>query len=238
MKSVLIDSRAPRAVTEALARLGYNVISLPESRHLPQGISGHPDSLVFKLGGDIVTFADYCDEAAYVFSDIREAHPNITVRFSADTPSHTYPCDAKYNALLMGKKVFARLDSISSGIRELLLSRGYELINVKQGYPACTTLALDASHAVTADNGLARALGENGISVTLIESGGIMLPPYEYGFIGGAAGVDSGKVYFVGDYTTHPSAAVIEAIVKARGLTPVSLTDGLLTDVGGLVFLD
>ncbi len=238
MKSVLIDSRAPRAAKEGLARLGYNVIALPKSRHLPEGISAHPDSLIFKLGCDTVTFADYCDEAAYVFSDIREAHPDVRICFSSETPSHVYPGDAKYNALVIGNKVFARLDSISSAIKELTLARGCEIINVKQGYPACATLVLDDTHAITADKGLARTLASQGIEVTLIKEGGITLPPYDCGFIGGAAGVGDGRVYFVGDYRTHPSAAAIEAAVGAVGLAPVSLADGLLSDVGGLIFFD
>lgn len=238
MKSVLIDSRAPKKAKERLASLGYNVIALPPSRYLPGAISGHADSLIFRLENQIITFADYCDEAAYVFSDIREAHPSVSVGFSSETPSHVYPDDAKYNALVMGNKVFARLDSISATVKEAAIAGGYELINVNQGYPACTTLVLDGTHAITSDKGLFKVLTTHGVSVTLIEVGSIGLPPYEYGFIGGTAGVCDGKVYFVGDYTAHPSAADIDKTIRSLSLNPVSLTEGLLTDIGGLLFLN
>ena len=238
MKSVLIDSRAPRAVKDSLTRLGFRVIELPPSRHLPEGISAHPDSLITRLGKSIITYADYCDEAAYVFSDIREFHPDIRISFSSETPAKTYPDDARYNALTVGNRVFARLSSISAAVKELALALGLELVNVKQGYPACATLVLSEERVITADRGLARVLEAHGIDVALIEVGGIELAPYEYGFIGGTAGVFRDKVYFVGDYRTHPSAATIEAAINAAGLTPVALTDGLLLDVGGLVFLN
>ena len=238
MKSVLVDSHAPEKAKEKLFRLGFNVIELPTSKHLPNGISAHPDSLLFRLDRQIVTFADYCDEAAYVFSDIREAHPEYSVTFSAQTPSQSYPHDAKYNALVIGKKVFLRLASASSTVKETATASGYELIDVKQGYPACATLVLDDSHAITSDKGLCKVLSENGINVTLIEAGSIALPPYEYGFIGGTAGVFDKTVYFIGDYKTHPSAKAIEKAIDSLGLKTVSLSDGLLTDVGGLIFLD
>lgn len=237
MKSVLIDSRAEGAVTDRLERLGYRVIALSPSRHLPPATSAHPDSLMTRLGGEIITFADYCDEAAFVFSDIREYHPTLRISFSSDTPCDTYPADTKYNALVMGKRVFARAESLSATVRERVAALGYELIPTRQGYPACTTLALDASHAITADKGMARVLAENGVEVTLIEPRGIMLPPYEYGFIGGATGVDGDKVYFVGDLASHPSGEAIEKAVRAAGLHPVSLSDGALIDIGGLIFL-
>lgn len=238
MKSVILDSRTPKKAKEKLLLLGYKLIELPPSRHLPEGISAHSDSLICKLGREIITFVDYCDEAAYVFSDIREYAPHLSIFFSSDAPRKVYPSDAKYNALIMGKRLFARLESLSETIKDKAIKSGYELINVKQGYPACATLVLDDTHAITSDRGLCKTLCENGIEVTLIETGSIALPPYEYGFIGGAAGVCDGNVYFVGDYKTHPSAAAIEEAVKSVGLKPISLTDGLLTDVGGLLFLN
>lgn len=238
MKSVIADSRLSKAAEMTLARFGYNLIKLPPSRYLPEGISSHPDSLICKIKDEIITFADYSDEAAYVFQDVRELYPQIKVSFSSGTPGKSYPDDSKFNALVMGDKLFARLDSLDELVRRAAEERGLCLINVKQGYPACTTLALDPSHAITADSGMARVLSQSGIDVCLIETGHILLPPYDYGFIGGAAGVSDGRVYFMGDYSAHPSAAEIEAATRAAGLRPISLCDGLLTDLGGLVFLD
>ena len=91
---------------------------------------------------------------------------------------------------------------------------------------------------ICADRGLERSFSANGIDVALIENGGIALPPYEYGFIGGATGVFGNKVYFIGDYKRHPSAEIIENALSSEGYTPISLSDEPLFDLGGLIFLE
>jgi hypothetical protein len=117
---------------------------------------------------------------------------------------------------------------------------GLEFIHTNQGYPACTVLKLTEKIAVTADDGMAKALSDKGITVYKIEnSDKIKLPPYPYGFIGGCAGVFEDKVYFAGDLHFHPSCDIIKAAAAAAGLECVSLADGEnLLDVGRLVFYD
>ena len=109
-------------------------------------------------------------------------------------------------------------------------------MNTKQGYPACSVLHFGNS-AITADRGLAQVLSENGIKVTLIRPGYISLPPYEYGFIGGASGVVDKNVYFFGDLSTHPDCEIIRKAVIAEGYAPISLSDEKLADFGGIIAL-
>jgi hypothetical protein len=141
------------------------------------------------------------------------------------------------NALCLGKKIFARLESLSPAIKSAASTKGYELINVSQGYPACTTLKLNESTAITSDVGTARIMSENGISVTLIENGDITLPPYEYGFIGGASGVYKDTVFFLGDVTTHRDKDKILSAISCAGMKARSLSDEPLCDLGGIIFI-
>ena len=85
---------------------------------------------------------------------------------------------------------------------------------------------------------MARAIEARGMTVDIIEEGGILLPPYKTGFIGGTAGVYGDKVYFVGRIEEHPSYNVIKRALDEEGLTPVSLGHGPLLDVGGICFTD
>ena len=121
---------------------------------------------------------------------------------------------------------------------EYAKAAGLEINNTKQGYPACTTLALSNSSAISADEGMARVLSQNGINVTLINNGDISLPPYEYGFIGGASGVYRDKLYFIGDYKLHRDAEKIENSIKEVNLTPLSLGAFPLLDLGRIIFID
>jgi hypothetical protein len=168
---------------------------------------------------------------------MREYTPHIKINFTSDIRRAKYPEDCKMNALCFGKRIFARLDSLSEAIKNCALQKGFELINTAQGYPACTVLALGDSHAICADRGMAKVLSEHGIKVTLIREGYISLPPHSYGFIGGASGVHGGTVYFFGDIFSHPDAQEIQNAIHEAGFTAVSLSDEPLRDFGGMIFL-
>ena len=128
--------------------------------------------------------------------------------------------------------------SASEALIESAKKFGYEIVNVKQGYPACTVLKLSDSAAITADQGMANILEKHGIRVTLIEQGNVSLPPHEYGFIGGAGAIDGDRLFFFGDVKTHPESEKIIAAAEAEGLQIVPLGGGGLRDLGGIVFLE
>ena len=237
MKPIIVDERISEKCLRGLMIRGFDPITLPPDPALGEAVASHPDTVLLKLGDEIFTTADYCDAAGYVFSDIRERAPHIRVSFTSDIRKSRYPEDCKMNALIMGKKLFAKLNSLSEAVIAAAKAKGYELINTTQGYPACTVLALNEHSAITADRGMAKALSENGIAVTLIREGYISLPPHDYGFIGGASGVYHNKVYFFGNLASHTDCDIIEDAVKREGLEAVSLSDEPLLDLGGIVFL-
>ena len=238
MVCALVDGRIPNEAARRLRLDGIEPITLPACRSLPEAIASHPDTLVFKCGNDIYASAEYCDEAAYVFGDVRELAPHVRVHFTADVLGGCYPEDCRFNAHVMGNMLVCNRETVSVNILEAARSRGLETVHTRQGYPACTTLYLGAAAAISADRGVIRALERVGIDCLEIEKGGIALPPYEYGFIGGACGVFHDTVYFFGDLDTHPSSDIIRAFLDKRGYRAVSLFSGTLIDLGGIVFLE
>ena len=234
MKIILIDERISQKCEMSLARLGYNVYKLPPDPDLGEAVSSHPDTLMFASKGEIMTTADYCDCAAYIFSDLREICPNVRVSFTSDRRSAKYPLDCSLNALLIGNKLFCKIDSASPALLDLAKEKGFDVIHTNQGYPACCVLAFGNS-AITADDGMANTLTNHGINVLKIKQGHIALPPYEYGFIGGASFVDRDKVYFFGNINDHPDGEKICDFIRMAGYLPVSLSDEPLTDLGGAV---
>ena len=157
---------------------------------------------------------------------------------TADDVGRDYPRDVGLNALRMGNKLFLRRASASEALLAAAERTGIEIVDVKQGYPACTVLKLSDSAAITADRGMAATLEKHGIRVTLIDSGDVSLPPYEYGFIGGAGEADGGKLFFFGDVKTHRDADKIIAAAEAEGLRIVPLSTGVLRDLGGILFTE
>lgn len=236
MKLLIVDNRIEEKMERALLKEGFYLIKLPPDPCLSNAIASHPDTVLFYLNGEIITTADYCEAAAYIFSDIREFKPDVKISFTADIRGSKYPSDCIFNALVIGNKIFCKSDSISRAVVDLAEKGGYEIVHTAQGYPACSVLAFGNS-AITSDRGLAAILSDKGVNVLLISTGGISLPPYEYGFIGGASGVVGRKIYFFGDLDTHPDSKAILKAIEAEGYTAISLCDGGLRDMGGIIAL-
>ena len=237
MKVALVDCRMNVECQRNLLKQGFFLIPMPASNNLPPPLASHPDMLVAKLGDNIITTADYIESFPHVFSDIREYAPHIKIHVTDEKFSKNYPFDAILNVLVMGKRVYIKKDSASLALQSLLHALGYKTVNTKQGYPACTVLPLSDTEAITSDSGLKETLTENGVHVTLIENGGISLPPYEYGFIGGACGVLEKTVYFIGDVSHHKNATKILMALNSCGMQHVSLSSDTLSDMGRIIFL-
>ena len=221
----------------ALMLRGFRTVTLPHAGRMSEAVDAHADMLIARLGNDYVTTADYCERAGCAISEIYDAvHPRF--HFTSDEHGKEYPCDVIFNCLVLGKKIFTRKKSTSKYLLELAKRLGYEIINVNQGYPACTVLKLSDEAVITADRGMASALCEHGVRVYTIEDGGILLEPHEYGFIGGAGGVYDGVAYFLGDVTKHPSYDAILDALDSEGLKHVSLSGDTLTDLGGILFAE
>lgn len=236
MTVALVDNRITDECERALLIRGYNVIRMPAAKELPPAMASHPDMLVFYHGGQIITTADYGEAAEYVFTDIRCAC-EVKMKFTGSTHGNSYPHDAILNALVIGERLFCKEDSVDEAILSYAMNAGLKIVKTRQGYPACTVLPLNGSHAITSDRGMAEIMEREGIRVTLIEDGDISLPPYEYGFIGGASGVDGKYVYFLGDVRLHRSFEKIEKAISESGMSIVCLGTTPLEDLGRIIFI-
>ena len=239
MKNVLADERLPQRTEQALSLSGYNVIRLPRSEDLPSPLASHADMLAFVAEGHLVTSEKYRRANAAFFEELEKTLPFKEFIYASTDFQKEYPKDAVMNALLIGKRLFCRKKSVSAAVTDLAERLGLRIVGVNQGYPACVTLPLGESAAITADDGMAAALSSEGIRVYKISnSAAISLPPYEYGFIGGAAGAVGDKIYFIGSLDAHPDSELIRQAVRKEGFTPVELPtdDGRLLDLGRLIF--
>lgn len=233
-----VDERISPECERSLTLQGFTVIKLPPLPSLSSPIASHTDMLMFYHGDTLISSTYYCDAAPFVFSDIHDLAPKIKLMFADEAQTDKYPHDAIFNALVIGNRLFIKTDTASKAVIEYGKSCGLKIIHTNQGYPACTVLRLSEDTAITADSGMARTLEREGIKVTLISNGSISLPPYEYGFIGGTAGIYDGKIYFLGDPETHPDAQkIIDACTNAN-LEIRALSGGILSDLGGILFFE
>lgn len=238
MKCAIVSERISDSQRDRLMREGFRPLPCPASDLLPEPISHHPDSLLARVGDQIFCYEGYKKKNERFFCDLQALCPEISVEGLPDALGALYPEDCRYNLLVAEKNAFYHPRGLAPTLARKLCELGYRTLHTRQGYTACTTLMLDGRHAITADAGMADVLSDSGISVLRIESGGILLPPYDYGFIGGASGVYKDTVYFYGDVTAHPSYGEMKRFAEAAGFSLCSLSKEPLHDLGGILFLE
>lgn len=229
----ITDFRISEECEKRLMREGFSVVKLPPMKDIPSSIASHTDILVFKIEETLFLSQKYYEENREAILPLSP----LTLRLTDSTQGEKYPRDAIFNGLVLGKRLFCKSDSFCPEALELAEAKGYKICHTRQGYPACTTLKISENAAITADAGMAKTLAKEGVSLLKIESGGVLLPPYEYGFIGGAGGVFEDTVYFLGDITRHPSSKTILDFIEKNGKKAVSLSDEPLFDLGGILFV-
>ena len=208
---------------ETLKKLNIPFTVMPDNLSLPSPLCSHPDMSAVKVcgklfsSGDIAKFLN-CSDTCEPFGE-------------------RYPSDVLFNGFTLCGRLFCNVKAFSKSVIAFAQKSGVETVNVKQGYAKCSTLVLDDSGIITADTSIANAAKEF-CKVLKISEGGILLPPYDYGFIGGASAVIDSTVYFFGDIASHKNFNEILDFISECGFTAISLSDEPLFDCGGGIWID
>lgn len=244
MKSVYLCSpELPKEVREILTssdlfKSEVFLIDIPACRYLAHPVSAHPDMLFYGMSnGVLLTDERYFSENRAFFDYLTDTF-GVRVQTSQSRLSADYPGDVLFDILNVSGILYGRAGFAAPEI----VSECKRAVAVRQGYARCSVLKMqtpdtELSFAVTSDTGLYRALTEDGIDTLLISPGGIRLPGYECGFIGGASAFIPGKntVVFFGDVSEHPDYEKIREFIIRHG-ADMSYPRGIpLTDYGSLV---
>ncbi len=231
----VIAGDTPEGEVAALRRYFREVIRLPPDPMIASPTAHHPDMLFSVIGDRLFTHDGYYGGAHEVIDRIC-ALGGFTLTLSSMARGKAYPFDIGFNGLVFGDILLGKLSHLSPELLSHAAERGMRTVSVKQGYTACSTLALPAvGLAATSDIGIADALEGCGAAVVRLSADlGIGLPGYDHGFIGGSAGVWEDAVFFTGDPLVHDGLADLCDLLRGRGMRVVSLSAGRLTDRGGV----
>jgi hypothetical protein len=197
--------------------------------------------LLLRLGEVVFVPLEYRNENTELFGKLEEALNPLRFIYTDDALRSEYPADAKLNCLVMGKKLFCNEKTLSPTVLDYAKASGYEIIGVKQGYPACTALPIGENAAITADRGMANALSGAGIKVfTTEDTEGISLPPHKFGFIGGCCHRHGNDYLFFGNAKSYEFFRVLARAIKEENGKIISLdpTANRLFDLGGAASYD
>ena len=224
---VFTDCRISAQAANTLRVFGHTPIPCSPHPALDSAIASHPDMLLFPAKGKIFAHSAH-DEFASQFP----------VHSISACPTRSYPHDVLLNAACIGNYLVCRPDATATELLQYAQEQNWTVLPVKQGYAKCNLCAVSEHAAITEDASIANALRSVGMDVLHIAHGGVALPGYPYGFIGGASGNDGTHVFFCGDLSLHPQGAHIADFCSKHGKIAVSLASHPLHDVGSLLFYD
>lgn len=233
---VLVDERVSAETLSALRKKGFETILLPPSPNLQPAVSSHADMLLFMGFGRLFCHASYYEQHKELIDIIRSA-AKLELTLSDEKWTKEYPSDVLFNACLLRNRLICNKKTVSSLILSAAQESGCEIINAPQGYTKCSICPVSDTAIITADKAIAKACQNCGFDVLLISEGHVSLPPYDFGFIGGASGLCGDTVYFCGNIELHPDAHIIKEFCQKHEKNVVSLSRGELFDFGSLFFI-
>ncbi len=228
----VIDCRLSPSCCKALENLGFTLLSMPPFLSLAQPVASHPDMLIFPFRDRLFCHRAYYATAKTKINTILNAS-GLSLCLTDDMVSTTYPTDVRLNLVDLDGRILGKADAISKKVKEYAAQNQIPIVPVKQGYTKCSSVVLKRA-LITADKGIAYAAQSEGADVLLISPGGVMLPGYSHGFLGGACGIYRNTVFFCGNLDLHPEAAYIRSFCKGHGYNVVSLSEEPLLDAGTL----
>lgn len=229
---IICDYRAPEEAIATLSKQGKVVLF---NGRLQQNapLQGHPDLFMCQTPEGLV-LAPNID--TFLLQQIKEAA--IPYVFGHLPAEDKHPEVARYNAVVTRKVTICNTQTVDRKI----LDRSFQnrIIDVRQSYCRCSTLALSDDSFLTSDAPTHGKLLENNCKSILVSPKTIQLEGYNHGLFGGCGGILQSEktVFFMGSLSTLPNHREMEEAITQAGLTCVTLTNQPLQDVGGIFFLE
>ena len=236
-KTAVLDCRIPTECERTLIEYGYDTIKLCRAEYLAPEVASHPDMIILPVGDKLFCHERYLDQRECNDAVMEIAsRAKKSVHTTSEVTGDKYPYDVLFNAAVVGD-IIIYSEHTSKDVISEAERKDMTFVKVKQGYSKCSSAVIGDLAIITADVGIYRAALNNGIDALLISAGGIDLPGYDTGFIGGTCGYDDGKLFFCGDVETHPDGKRIIDFCAAHNCEAVSLCKGMkLFDVGTIFF--
>ena len=230
-----VDYRVTKEELLSLLKLNMNPILIPKCNEVYEAINGHPDIQLNILKNKSSAKIIVQNNISHEFKKILKEN-NINYIVSKKSLSNTYPDDIILNSLIL-EDYF--IHNLKYSDEELLKSQNSKVhINVLQGYTKCSILPVRDNALITNDKGIFESLKCYDFDILLLPSGDILLPSFNYGFIGGVGGmISNDKMAFFGDLDSYKWGAEIKNFLFKYDVSPISLRKGKLIDRGSLLTL-
>ncbi|WP_294984495.1 DUF6873 family GME fold protein [uncultured Fenollaria sp.] len=212
----------------------FNIKAFPsyESKILKGAVATHPDMSLFKYDEEILIASR---ESFEYYSEIFKA-TKIKIINANEDPFENYPGDVKFNALRVGEHLICKKDACADEIMNRF--DGGKTINSSQGYVKCSVIDIGSEYFVTDDKYLQKIINGLGHKSILLEKGLVKIKDYDYGFIGGASGYASDKIFLTGLIKDEANRNRLEEFAREINKELIYLTEYDIFDVGTLMIME
>lgn len=232
-KLVIIDGRVEKEKLSYFKEKAYTIIPTIKCNEVQDPISYHPDIVLTPIGEKTLIVAPNVFD--YYYEKLSGFGFNLIKGNSF--LEKNYPKDSFYNLANTGSYILHRKDITDRKILEQIDNKKYKFINIKQGYSKCSIGIISKDRIITSDKGIYKTIKSrtSSLDVLLIEEGYIDLEGFDYGFIGGAMGLeDRDRVLLAGSLDYHKDGSRIREYIRRSGKKPIELWDGRLRDIGSI----
>ena len=193
MKYCIIDT-SDRQIYNKLSEFGFKCINVISSDCVSPPICRHTDVLYKKLDNNTIVISACQKENLSILEGL-----GYKVIINEHLKSG-YKTESYLNYIINKKYCIFNPNTAELPPEKYL--NGIKKISVNQGYTGCSTITVTEDAYITDDAGIYRTLSNNRIDCLLIPKGDILLPGYNYGFIGGASvKISDREILFFGDFT-------------------------------------
>lgn len=232
MKRGVIASHLSEPIAEFLRKNGYDILTFPACNTVDSRVSHHSDLFFFFDGNNTLYMAEEMADFREILSRYCE---NVVV--TTDKLGKSYPSDVPFNCVCVGKKFICNTKTVSPCILESMVRKGYDIIDVKQGYTKCSVAVVGENAIITDDESIYSECSRQGMDCLKVAKGSVHLSGFDYGFIGGTSGkISANEIIFNGDITKHPDYNKIEKFLNKYNIKAVYSSD-VLTDIGSIITL-
>jgi hypothetical protein len=227
---IVIDKRIPDIAKRRLGKFG-KIVEFATKNITYEAISGHPDIFLCQTPETLICAPNLPE---YYFALFEKN--NINYSIGKNPVGFKFPATSFYNCVINEKFLFHKKTNTDNRILEL--NKELEFIDFPQAYTRCSLMALPFQNFFTSDKGIENALLKHNLNVRYFSPNEILLPNMPHGFIGGATGFYSGKLFVLGNPDFHSWGKEFRLFIEKQNIELISLYDGSFFDGGGIFFLE
>lgn len=229
-KTIIVSNDLCPSAKEHLVNIGFDIIPTFVNNNVNSFLSKHADMQIVHIRDNTYICAPCCYD--YYIQQLK--YYSVNLLCGDINLSSNYPGDIAYNIIVTEKYAIHNFRYTDTMLSSLICDK--IKINVSQGYTGCTVCKIAPDAFITSDQGIIRKLNEFDVDVLEITSGSIFLNGFDKGFIGGSCFmIDHNLLAVNGNLLLHPDCKRINEFCNSHGVGIVSLSDGIMTDIGSAV---